>query len=314
MEHNNPPRNQGYRLGHALARRQWHPFLWLCLAFLAGPVAEAVASGGRLVITVVDRETKQPIANINSSELTYDDRPCLIGFFRDVTQRKEAHETVEQLLESSDRELKLIAYEIHDGIAQLLTGAMMQCQTYERLRQHDPEESAKACDRGRQMIAKCLEEARHLIGRVRLPLLDESGVVAAVKNLVYEMNEHSELEVEFHASVQFDRLTGVLENSIYRIAQEGLANAARHSRSDRAHVSLGQEGDRLQIEVRDWGVGFDADNVEGRTYGLGGIRERARLLGGTATIDSRPGQGTRVVVQLPLTTDPADAQRRSAED
>ena len=62
MEHNNPPRNQGYRLGHALVRRQWHPFLWLCLAFLIGSVAEGVAFGGRLVITVIDRETKQPIA------------------------------------------------------------------------------------------------------------------------------------------------------------------------------------------------------------------------------------------------------------
>ena len=87
---------------------------------------------------------------------------------------------------------------------------------------------------------------------------------------------------------------------IYRIVQEGLTNARNHSKSKEIRVSLKQRGDRLRIEIRDWGVGFDPKAVKEGHFGLEGIRERARLLGGKCSIRSKPGQGTAIVVELPV--------------
>ena len=178
---------------------------------------------------------------------------------------------------------------------------MMQFQVHGQLRDANSEGAAEALDAARQMLADCISEARRLIGRVRLPLLDESGVVTALQSLVCENQNQTGLQIEFHGSVQFDRLDPVLENAIYRIVQEALANAQRHSQGQRVRVELVQKDDELLIEVEDWGIGFDPSSVRETSFGLVGIRERARLLGGRATIDSTPGKGTRIAVSLPLT-------------
>ena len=91
-----------------------------------------------------------------------------------------------------------------------------------------------------------------------------------------------------------------MENAVYRIAQEALTNACRHSKSKKIKVELVQNGDQLRIVVQDQGVGFKLEDVEEGQFGLAGIRERARLLGGKATIDSKPGKGTRIAVELPI--------------
>jgi signal transduction histidine kinase len=88
--------------------------------------------------------------------------------------------------------------------------------------------------------------------------------------------------------------------SLLRILQEALTNVRRHSGSARVRVELVGEGGRLRAEIRDWGVGFDLASVGPGHFGLQEIRERARLLGGRATIDSAPGRGTRVTVILPI--------------
>ena len=100
--------------------------------------------------------------------------------------------------------------------------------------------------------------------------------------------------------VTFSRLVPVLENVLYRIVQEGLTNARNHSKSRTILVSLVQRGDRLRIAIRDWGVGFDPNRVPGNRFGVEGIRERARLLGGKCSIRSEPGEGTSILVELPV--------------
>lgn len=92
----------------------------------------------------------------------------------------------------------------------------------------------------------------------------------------------------------------MVEHTVYRIIQEALTNARRHSQSENVRVESLQNGNRLRIAVEDWGVGFDPDNVSSSHFGLAGIRERAERLGGHATIHSAPGKGTRIVVEIPI--------------
>jgi PAS domain S-box-containing protein len=226
---------------------------------------------------------------------------------RDITERKKArealekeHRTLKHLLDSSDHERQMIAYEIHDGLAQQLAAAIMQFQTYAYLKDTKPDEAARAHEAGVTLLRQGHLEARRLISGVRSPILDESGIIAAVAHLVSEQRLPNGPKIEFRSEVKFDRLLPTLENAIYRIVQEGLTNALRHSKSQRIRVALLQRGDVLQIEVQDWGEGFDPARVEADHFGLEGIRQRARLLGGSTSVESAPGQGTCLTVELPL--------------
>jgi PAS domain S-box-containing protein len=246
-------------------------------------------------------------ADVVSSQIQYNKRSCWISFFRDITERKKAqdalekeHRTLRHLLRSSDHERQLIAYEIHDGLAQQLAGAIMQFQTYAHLKATKPKEAANAYDAGMTMLHQGHFEVRRLISGVRPPILDESGIVAAVAHLVNEQRLQNGPKIEFQSDVDFDRLVPLLENAIYRIVQEGLANACKHSGSKRVRVEVMQYGDDLRITIRDWGTGFDPATVEDDRFGLEGIRERTRLLGGNTTVESAPGQGTCLTVELPL--------------
>ena len=230
-----------------------------------------------------------------------------MAVIRNITERKRAEEALERerrtlkhMLQASDHERQLIAYDIHDGLAQYLTGAIMQLDVSNQLRGENPREAVKAHDAGMLMVRQSLAEARRLISGVRPPILDESGIVAAVAHLVYQYRGRKGPKVEFHSEVDFGRLAVVLENSIYRIVQEGLSNASKHSTSEKVRVELVQHGDQVRIVIRDQGVGFDPKSVEEGRFGLEGIRERARLLGGKALIDSTPGKGTQIVVELPI--------------
>jgi signal transduction histidine kinase len=176
----------------------------------------------------------------------------------------------------------------------------MQFDVYLHLKDTKPKEAGKAYDAGITMLRQSHSEARRLISGVRPPILDEAGIVAAISHLVNEQKRHTTPKIEFHSKVEFNRLVPILENAIFRIVQESLTNACRHGKSKRIAVELVQHGDQLRIAVRDWGVGFDPQKAEDGRFGLEGIRERTRLLGGTSHIDSRPGEGTTITVELPV--------------
>jgi signal transduction histidine kinase len=203
-------------------------------------------------------------------------------------------------LHSSDHERQLIAYEIHDGLAQQLAAAIMQLQAFEHLKDQKPKEAAKAFDAAMTMLRQGHFEARRLIAGVRPPVLDEAGVVEAIAHLVHEKRRDKRPKIENRSRVDFDRLDPTLENAVYRIVQEALTNACKYSKSERILVRLVQRGDRLRAEIRDWGIGFDPKTVPKDHFGLEGIRQRARLLGGKCRIRSKAGKGTCVSVELPV--------------
>ncbi len=246
-------------------------------------------------------------ADITGRRILYNGRPCTLALFRDVTERKRAQEALERgrqamerLFRASDHERQLIAYEIHDGLAQYLAAAIMQFDASIHLPATAPKDSAAAFETGLDLLRQGHAEARRLIAGVRPPILDEEGIVAAVSHLIQQQRTPAGPSIEFHSLVRFDRLVAIQENAVYRIIQEGLTNACKHAQCDRVLVELLQEGDSVRIVVQDWGVGFDPAQVSESCYGLEGIRERARLFGGQAKVDTAPGQGTRLSVEFPL--------------
>jgi len=226
----------------------------------------------------------------------------------EIAERKQTERTLQrkqqllkQLLDIYEGHRKLVAYEIHDGIAQPLAGALMNCEASLRLLEDG--DSQGACD-GFQKTAELLQgnlgETRRLMRDLRPTILDDFGAIPALDQLIAASQRDDGTIIEWSHDVQFDRLAPPLETALFRIVQEGLANALRHSHSDRVCVRLVQQGDRLRLDVIDWGSGFDQAQVDENRFGLAGIRERAALLGGEAIIDSAPGKGTRITVDLPV--------------
>ena len=250
--------------------------------------------------------TRRWMAWTNKGILDASGRPKeIVCIGNDITDRKEAEEVLRSeqarlrhLLEWQQYELNLVAYEIHDGLAQLLAAAAMQLQTVDAT--EDDDAAKKAHGLGRDLLDRAIVETRRLISDLRPMVLEESGIVSAIQELLRQRDRGTPPKVEFVCDTRFTRLDPLLENALFRIVQESLNNATRHSRSDRARIVLRQRKGRITLTVRDWGSGFDMSSVGGNRFGLEGIGRRARIVGGEAVHRRPPGQGTLQRVRLPL--------------
>jgi PAS domain S-box-containing protein len=243
----------------------------------------------------------------------------MLALVRDITDRKDAETALREeqrllrdMLELQERDRKLVAYEIHDGLAQQLTAAVYNFQTVEVLHA-DPAAARAVFDEGLRLLRQSMAETRRLISGLRPPVLDEAGILAAVDYLIADHAEHGGPETEFVHEGNLERLAPPLEIAVFRIVQECLNNARRHSQSKRVRVELRPIDGRLRIDVQDWGIGFDPAAVQGEHFGLQGIHERARLLGGTVTIQTAAQHGTHITVELPLVS-PAQNRTPRGDD
>ncbi len=209
-------------------------------------------------------------------------------------------EVLHDLVDIQERDRRLVAYEIHDGLAQQLTGTMYSFQIFQQLRERSPEEAEKSFAQGMDLLTESLAETRRLINGLRPPILDDCGIVDAIDYLVCETSKLGDLTIEYEADFPRVRLIANLENTLFRIAQESLTNIRKHSQSPRAEVVLRRQDDRILLTIRDFGTGFDHQQVAHDRFGLRSIRDRAALVGGTAEIRSVPGEGTEVVAELPF--------------
>lgn len=239
----------------------------------------------------------------------------------DITERKQSEREVEhkqqllrELLDLFERDREVLAFELHDGFAQQLTGAMLNFEAFEALQQSDTERARESYRRAVQLLRESIAESRRLVGGLRPPVLDEFGIVPAIDHLVEQNRQEDGPRIELLADLKVQRLAHPLETAVFRILQEMLTNARRHSQSDRIRVELRDSDCRLQIAVEDWGVGFDPEQVKEGHFGLKGVQERARLLGGSASIESSPGNGTRIEIELPLLADEGDMSQTPGDD
>jgi signal transduction histidine kinase len=195
-------------------------------------------------------------------------------------------------------ELPWLACEIHDGFVQDAFAAKMLLESLLQTGRFSEEETRAQVQCAADLMEKALRETRRLIGGMRLAALEELGVVKAIEALIADMPPGAPT-IRFVADVPPERWDAAREVAVYRIVQQSLQNIRRHSRAKSAEVRLCCAGECLHLEIEDRGIGFDPAGVQEDRFGLQGIRQRARLLGGRATIESAPGKGTRIVVELP---------------
>lgn len=243
-----------------------------------------------------------------TAPIHYAGQPASMAMCRDVTERKKSEaalrqerEVLRQLLNAHERERQLVSYEIHDGLGQYLVGAVMRMEALGEQLPPVPQSCRDQWELAMHLVKTSLREARRLISGLRPPILDEYGIVSAIEYLIQEPKGDGGPNIAFDSDVHFDRLAPILETTIFRIVQEAVSNAKRHGKARNIVIHLSDDDGRICLRIRDDGVGFSPDRAaQGKGYGLQGMRERARLLGGKAVIRSRPEEGAVVEVDLPL--------------
>lgn len=259
----------------------------------------------RYEVSYITKGGQQRWADLTATIIDTDDGPAVLGTIFDITKRKHAEKELltkqrllVQMLNVHDRERQLVAYEIHDGIAQDVTAALMHFESAD-VQSCLGDKANESFEIGLALLGKSIQESRNLISGLRPPILEEQGIVAAIEYLINESADDAGLQIEYHHHVDGRDLSRLVEANVFRIAQEALANIRQHSRAKRARIELTLEGENVHLEIQDWGIGFALDNVLEDQFGLRGIRERASALDGAATIESSPGTGTRICVDLP---------------
>jgi two-component system, NarL family, sensor histidine kinase UhpB len=196
-------------------------------------------------------------------------------------------------LRAQEEERARIARELHDEVNQSLTGLLLRL---EAAREAAPPELEEELEETKSLANQAMRELLSLARQLRPTALDDLGLAAAVAGQV-EQVARSGVAAELVEEGDFSDLDSDVQLVVYRVAQEALSNAARHSRAERIAVDLRRAGDGVELDVSDDGRGFAFEESE-RGLGIAGMRERALLLGGDLTIESRPGRGTTVRLRV----------------
>jgi two-component system, NarL family, sensor histidine kinase DevS len=225
----------------------------------------------------------------------------VISIVRDLTERRALQAFGAGALRAAEEERQRIARELHDDTAQRLAGLMLMLRVAGMT--EDAEERDRRLEQVREEIAEAADAVRRIARGLRPPVLDEVGLPAALDSLVRSLRHAHGLDIHLAIEARAGRLNADSELAMYRIVQEALGNAIRHSNASRVAVTLRVEDHALRAEIEDDGRGFSVERPfpdEGQGLGLVGMRERARNAGGTLEIESAPGTGTRIRVALPF--------------
>lgn len=228
---------------------------------------------------------------------------------RDITERKAAEETLRSLprliLEAQEAERRRVARELHDSVNQILSSVKFRIQSLEERLVQRRDQTGPEAEQARLLLDKAMQEVRRISHNLRPSELDDLGLVPALRSLCQEWQERTGIAVQLQAASLPQSWPGEVELNLYRILQEALTNVEKHSRASRVSLALTREGQLLLVRIQDDGVGFNAPPAfTGKPkrpgMGLVDMTERAASVGGSFELRSAPGQGTTILLRIPL--------------
>lgn len=216
-----------------------------------------------------------------------------------ATRLREMSARMQQDIE---QERKRISQSLHDEMGQSLTALQLDAGL---IRRHSAEEAVvlDVVDRMQRSIEDSAASMRRIVADMRPRVLDDLGIIAAIKGLVKDVSTRTGIEMAFVPKGESDDIGDATKTALYRMLQECLTNVTRHARATKVEVLLNATDRDIEMTVADNGCGFEpAARLNRGSLGLFGLAERAGQLGGTVAVESAPEKGTRVTVRLPLGT------------
>ena len=205
-----------------------------------------------------------------------------------------------RLVEIQEEERRWIAQELHDEIGQILTGLKL---VIDSTAHQSPAQIMVTLHHAQTIVNDLIGRVRQISLDLRPAMLDDLGLLPSLVWLFERYRQQTGIEIEFsHFNIENLRFLSEHETAVYRVIQEALTNVARHAKTDRVTIQLWSDESSINARIEDHGEGFDLSAVlnSPKTRGLLGIRERITFLKGKLWIDTSPGQGTSLSIELPL--------------
>ncbi len=224
--------------------------------------------------------------------------------FRHMLERLEAERrrAASIALEAQEEERARVARDLHDEVNQSLTALLLRL---EAARERAPVELAAELAETKALANQAMQELLALARTLRPTALDDLGLRAALSALTDELGQKSGIGTSFEGTGELGSVPMDVQLVTYRVAQEALSNAAQHSEAERIRVRLDHDAEGIELSVSDDGQGFTFDQAA-RGLGIGGMRERALLVGGEVAVESRPQIGTKVRLRVPISEGDGD--------
>jgi len=235
---------------------------------------------------------------------------------RGLEQQSQAAETELRMLSgqirtTQEQERKFLSRELHDQVGQMLTGLRMELAAISRLHAVTDSEIAGRIARAKGTVEQTLAIVRNIAMLLRPSMLDDLGLTPALNWLVKEVSRSSGMNIQAELKSGLDELPDAHRTCLYRVVQEALTNASRHSGARTVDLEVDCIGNWVQATITDDGKGFEPGSEKRRGLGLLGMEERVRELGGNLRVSSAPGRGTSVEIRLPR---PVSVEETNAED
>lgn len=222
------------------------------------------------------------------------------AIIRNITELKKSEEAImTAMIEGQDNERKRIARELHDGLGQNLSAVKMNLASLEaQIKRSNIELKNDILLRAKDVINDAIQEVRNISHDLMPDLLEQFGIVSATDELC-EKSSGENIKIAFEPIDMRGRLNPRIETGLYRITQELISNAVRHSMAKKVHIQLINHGQSVILSIEDDGIGFDL-KLRSKGIGLKNIESRVKLLNGDFDIETTPGRGTLVTVEVPI--------------
>ncbi len=247
------------------------------------------------------KDSSQVTVEINTFPVTIKGKALVLGIARDITKRKEAEEELRhlsrRLVSLQEDERRMIARELHDEVGQSMTVLKL---FLDRASPAELGGNGAELRTARETLRDLMTQIRNISLELRPTMLDDLGLLPTLLWHFKHYTARTHVQVDFkHAGLR-RKLPPDVVSTAYRIVQEALTNVARHAQVSEVMVYIHAGRDALVLEIEDQGAGFDTDRKSSRSIGLSSMRERVLALNGRLVVQSIPGKGTSLMVELPL--------------
>jgi signal transduction histidine kinase len=221
-----------------------------------------------------------------------------------LSAKKKAQKFVQVLIERHEEDRRAISRELHDEVAQLLTGINFELAVLTKEASNSDKKLQKRIAETQSLISKSVEVVHNFARQLRPRVLDDLGIVAAIKTAIKDFTKVSGIPVELKAPKGSIKLESLKKTVIFRVTQEALINVNKHSKATKVQIRMTLDKQRLVLEIEDNGKSFKK-NSKNKSFGIGiqGMEERVKMVRGDFKISSNEGAGTTVVITIPLKKD-----------